>query len=144
MNTTLYVKSTLAISKSNGLSEILQDIRTLIYRVCRNEEKINQTTTFNKWICELIPEVRDIFKILLKRDENAPLLLSIIFCHLLLDFYVKTGTRFSLRGKPLFEPLFEISKVEVMRVNCILSLWGTCIPFGKILALIFFLQIFLY
>ena len=40
-------------------------------------------------------------KILWKREEIAPeehfLLLSIIFCYLMLDFYVKTRTRFSLR-----------------------------------------------
>ena len=34
---------------------------------------------------------------------------------MLLDFHVKTGTRFSLRDKRLL----EISKVEIMRVNCI-------------------------
>ena len=34
--------------------------------------------------------------------------------HLLFDFYVKAGTRFSLRGKRLF----EISEVERTRVDC--------------------------
>ena len=42
--------------------------------------------------------VRDILKILWKREEIAPqeqfLLFSTIFCHLLLDFYVKTEARF--------------------------------------------------
>ena len=37
-----------------------------------------------------------------------------IFCYLLLDFHVKTGTRFSLRDKRVF----EISEVEIMRVDC--------------------------
>ena len=43
------------------------------------------------------------------------LLLSTIFCYLLLDFYVKTGTRFSLRDKRLF----EITEFEIMRDDCI-------------------------
>ena len=36
----------------------------------------------------------------------------------MLDFYVKTGIRFSLRDKRLF----EITEVEIMRVNCIWSI----------------------
>ena len=56
-------------------------------------------------------------KILWKRREIvAPeeqfLLLSTIFCYLMLDFYVKTGIRFSLRDKRLF----EITEVEITRV----------------------------
>ena len=38
-----------------------------------------------------------------------------IFFYLLLDFHVKAGTRFSLRDKRLF----EISEVEITRVNCL-------------------------
>ena len=57
-------------------------------------------------------------KILWKRGEIAPedqfLLLSIIFCYLVLDFYVKTRIRFSLRDKRLF----EITEVEITRVDC--------------------------
>ena len=57
-------------------------------------------------------------KILLKRGEIAPveqfLLLSTIFCYLMLDFYVKTGIRFSLRDKRFF----EITEVEITRVDC--------------------------
>ena len=79
---------------------------------------INRTTLFNKWICNLTPEVRDILKILWKRGEIAPkeqfLLFSTIFCYLILDFNVKTGTRISLRDKRLF----EISEVEITRVDC--------------------------
>ena len=74
---------------------------------------INWTTTFNKWICNLTPEVRDILKTLLKRGEF--LLFSTIFCYLFLDFYVKTGTRISLWDKWLF----EISEVKNTRVDCI-------------------------
>ena len=58
-------------------------------------------------------------KILWKRGEIAPeeqfLLLSTIFCYLLLDFYVKTGIRVSLRDKRLF----VIIEVEITRVACI-------------------------
>ena len=57
-------------------------------------------------------------KILWKRGEIAPLeqflLLSTIFCYLILDFYVKTRIRFSLRDKRLF----EITEVEITRVDC--------------------------
>ena len=57
-------------------------------------------------------------KILWKRGEIAPeeqfLLLSTIFCYLMLDFYVKTGIKFSLRDKQLF----EITEVKITRVDC--------------------------
>ena len=58
-------------------------------------------------------------KILWKRGEISPeeqfLLLPTIFCYLMLDFYVKTRIRFSLRDKRLF----EIIEVEITRVDCI-------------------------
>ena len=40
--------------------------------------------------------------------------LSTIFYYLMLNFYVKTGIRFSLRDKRLF----EITEVEITRVDC--------------------------
>ena len=56
-------------------------------------------------------------KILWKRGKIAPqeqfLPLSTIFYYLMLDFYVKTGIRFSLRDKRLF----EITEVEITRVD---------------------------
>ena len=56
--------------------------------------------------------------ILWKGGEIAPqeqfLLLSTIFSYLMLDFYVKTRIRFSLRDKRLF----EINEVEITRVDC--------------------------
>ena len=77
------IQSTLIISKSNGLSEILRDICTSTYQICRIEEKIIRATTFNKFICNWTLEVRDILKILWKRGEIAPeeqfLLFSTIF-----------------------------------------------------------------
>ena len=58
-------------------------------------------------------------KILWKRGEIDPeeqfLRLSTILCYLMLDFYVKRGIRFSLRDKQLF----EITEVEITRVDCI-------------------------
>ena len=58
-------------------------------------------------------------KILWKIGEIAPqeqfLLLSTIFCYLMLGFCVKTRIRFSLRDKGLF----EINEVEITRVDCI-------------------------
>ena len=47
--------------------------------------------------------------------EEQFLPLSTIFYNLVLDFYVKTGIRFSLRDKRLF----EITEVEITRVDCI-------------------------
>ena len=62
-----YIQSTLAISNSKGLSEILRDIRTSTHQNCRIEEKINPTTTFNKCICNFAYEVRYIENIVEKR-----------------------------------------------------------------------------
>ena len=57
-------------------------------------------------------------KILWKRGEIAPeeqfLFLSTIFSYQMLNLYVKTRIRFSLRDKRLF----EITEVEITRVNC--------------------------
>ena len=57
-------------------------------------------------------------KILWKMGEIAPQeqfqLLSTIFYYLMLNFYVKTGIRFSPRDKRLF----EITEVEITRVDC--------------------------
>ena len=68
----LKIKSTPVISNSKGLSEKLRDIRTSTYQICRIEEKLIRLTTFNKYMCNLTPEVRDILKILWKRGEIAP------------------------------------------------------------------------
>ena len=52
-------------------------------------------------------------KVLWKRGEIAPeeqfFLLPTIFCYLILDFYIKTRIRFSLRDKRLL----EITEVEI-------------------------------
>ena len=58
-------------------------------------------------------------KILWKKGEIAPEEqfhpLSTIFYYLMLNIYVKTGIRLSLRDKRLF----EITEVEITRVDCI-------------------------
>ena len=78
-------------------------------------------------------------KILWKREEQF-LLLSRLFCYLVLDFYVKTRIRFSLRDKQLFEATedeitkvdciffykreyFEISVYEISSANCLIRLF---------------------
>ena len=51
------IQSTLVISNSKGLSEILRDIRISTYQICRI---LIRLTTFNKYICNWTLEVRDI------------------------------------------------------------------------------------
>ena len=48
------------------------------------------------------------------RKEEKFLLISTIFCYLLLDFHDKTGTRFLSGDKRLF----KVSGVEIMKVDC--------------------------
>ena len=63
-------------------------------------------------------------KIFWKRGEIATkeqfLLFSTIFCCLLVDLSVKTGARFSVRDNRLF----EISEVEITRVDCMCDVRG--------------------
>ena len=54
------VQSTLVISKSKGPSDILRDIRTSTYQMCRTEENTNRTTKFHKRTCNLTPLVENI------------------------------------------------------------------------------------
>ena len=56
----LIIQSTLVISKSKGPSEILRDIRTPTYQMCRTEENTNRTTKFHKRTCNFIPLVENI------------------------------------------------------------------------------------
>ena len=49
-NMVLLIQSTLVISNSKELSEILRDIRTSTYQICTIEEK-NRLTTFDKYMC---------------------------------------------------------------------------------------------
>ena len=116
-----------------GLSEIVRDIRTSTYQICRMWGKLIRLTTFNKYMCNWTLEVRDILKNIVEKRRNcslgaiSPLFHNIFYT--LLDFHVKAGTRYSLRDKRLF----EISEVEITRVNCILkilffrSTWNGCL-----------------
>ena len=63
-----YLQSTLVISNSKGISEIFRDTST--YQICRIEEKIIRTTTFNKYICNWTLELGDILKTLWKRGAS--------------------------------------------------------------------------
>ena len=91
----------------------------MTYQICRTEIKnIEKQPNFTNEVCNLIPGDRDALKIFCYRGEIAHheqfLLLTKIFCYLLLDFHVKTGIRFSPRGKRLF----EITEIEITGVDC--------------------------
>ena len=115
-STERYYYSRLSLSRSQKAT--LWNISRYPYRDISDfqkiEEIINRTTIFHKWTCNLTPEIRDVVKILWKREEKC-FFFPTIFCYLLLDFHVKTWTRFSLRDKRLF----EISEVEITRVDCL-------------------------
>ena len=99
--TVCHIQLTLVFSKSKGFAETLQDICILTYQICRTEEKINQIPHFTNEVCNLTLKVRGALKIFWNRGEiplyEQFLLLATIFCYLLLDFRVKTGTIFSPR-----------------------------------------------
>ena len=75
------IQSTLAISKSKGPSELLRDIRTLTYQICRVEE-IEQPNFTNKYIIRPL-KLETYSENIVKKRKIAPqeqiLLLSIIF-----------------------------------------------------------------
>ena len=52
--------STLVISKSKGLSEILQDVRTSTYQICRIEEKPHFINEYVIWLLKLERYIKDI------------------------------------------------------------------------------------
>ena len=60
-------------------------------------------------------------------SEEQFLLLSTIFCYLMLDFYFKTRIRFSLPDKQLF----EITEVEIARVVSIYNVDPKKVHFVK-------------
>ena len=64
-----------------------------------------------EWIFNLTPKLEIYWKYCGKEEKSKEkfLLFSTIFCCLLVDLCVKTGTRFSLRDKRLF----EISEFEI-------------------------------
>ena len=66
----------------------------------------------------------------------SPLFHNIFY--MLSDFHVRAGTRFSLRDKRLF----EISEVEITRVNCIcLSFWCWELDADRDCSFIYFLYL---
>ena len=97
--TQTHIQSLLTISKPKGLSEIP-----------RENKSSNHSSQMNMKFDSILK--------MWKRGEIAPLehyLLSyIVFCYLILGFHFKTGIRFSLRDKRLF----EVSEVEITRVDC--------------------------
>ena len=77
------IQKTLAISKSKRPSELLRDIRTLTYQICRVEENTNRKPNFtNKYVIRPI-KLETYSKNIVKKRKMAPeeqiLLLSIIF-----------------------------------------------------------------
>ena len=108
------VQSTLVISKSKWLSKILRNIHSSTYQICRIEDKVNKckTTFHHDYVIKLLKLYR--YWKYCGKEEKLLLLFSTIFCYLLLDFRIKTWTRFSLRVKRLF----EISEVDITRVDC--------------------------
>ena len=89
-NSVLVIQSILVISNPKGLSEILRDIRSSTYQMCRIEDKIIRTTTFNKYIY-VIGLFRYIKNIVGKRRNCSLGAISPLFHNiflLLLDFHV--------------------------------------------------------
>ena len=87
-------------------------------RFAKLREKYSEQPHFtNEYVIWLL-KVEIYRKYCAKKGEIAPweqfLPFSTIFCYLLLDFHVKTGTRFTLGDKGLL----KISEVEIMRVDC--------------------------
>ena len=110
----MYFYSRLSLSRSPTDSlKCFENIRTSTYQICSFEGKKNKIEHIISQICNFTPVVREILKILLKRVEIAPE-----------DFHVKTGTRFSLPDTRLF----EISHVEITRVDCF-SFLSSLVPF---------------
>ena len=66
---TQFQRSRLSLSRSPRDSLKCFEISVPRHQICRIEEKkINRTATFHKLICDLTPEVRDILKILWKKE----------------------------------------------------------------------------
>ena len=84
--------------------------------------KKNRTTTFNKYICYWTLEIRDILKNIVEKRRNCSLgAISPLFYNIFLpvvSFLCLGRDQISLRDKRLF----EISEVEITRVNCVFKL----------------------
>ena len=87
---------------------VLRYIRCAVLRKYQSNKQISQRNM------NLTPLVRNICrKYCGKERQEQFLLLAIISCYLMLDIYVKTGIRFSLREKRLR----EITEFEITRVD---------------------------
>ena len=82
------IQSTLVISNSKGLSEILRDIRTSTYQVCRIEKKIIRTTTFDNCICNWTLDVLRYIENIVEKRRNCSFSSFPQYFYLLLDFNV--------------------------------------------------------
>ena len=87
------IQSTLVISKLKGPSETLRDIHTSTYQIFRIEVNTNRTTNFtNECVIRLLKLEIYLENSVGMGGEIAPeeqfLLLTTIFCNLMLDFYV--------------------------------------------------------
>ena len=118
----LQVQSSLVISKSKGPSATLRDIRTSTYQMCRIEENTNQTTKFHKWTCNLTPLVRNICWKYCGKGEK--LLLRSNFSSY--PQYLLPDVRIDVRQGSDF--LFEITEVEITRVDCTVN----CLVISKL------------
>ena len=91
----ILIQSTLIISNSKGLSEILRDIRTSTYQICRTEEKLIRLTTFHKYMCSWTLEIRDILKNIVEKRRYCSLgAISPLFHNIVLHVF-----RFSCLGR---------------------------------------------
>ena len=86
----------------------------------QNWGKIIRTTTFNNIYVIRLLKLEIYWKYCGK--EEKILLFSTIFFNRLLDFHVWVETKFSLR----YKRLFEMSEVEITRVNCTILVRFTC------------------
>ena len=93
---------------------VLRHIRFVVLR----EKQFEQPNFTNDYV-NLLLLLEIYIENIVKKGRNCSqeqfLLFSTIFCNLILDFCIKTRTRFSLRDKRLF----EITEVEITRVDCI-------------------------
>ena len=79
------------------------------------EKQLIQQPPLTEWSFNLHPKLEIYWKYCGKEEKLQFVLFSTIFWCLLVDLCVKTGTRFSLRDKRLF----EISEFEITRDDCI-------------------------
>ena len=106
------VQSTLVISNLVGPSETLRDIRISTYQIFRIAENTNRQINFtNEYVIRLLYLEIYIENIVEKGRNCSRGAISPLIDNILLPY---TWTRFSYREKRLF----EISEVEITRVDC--------------------------